>query len=167
MAEECSIRIEPPYQHVVSKQALAFAAINNGLCNNSDYEWLLESSIGSTCDQNGNYTAGSNLETLKAALDTITVIDHANGDMSAQASVTVFFGCPARQLYGEHSEEVTLLRKFRDDVARATPEGKHLITLYYQWGPTLLEAMEKNEAFKAEVKQLIDAILPMMRAVVR
>jgi len=152
---------------VVSQQSVTFAAINNGLCNNSDYEWLLESSIGSTCDQNGNYKAGSNLKTLNPASDTITVIDHANGGVSSQALVTIFPGCPARQLYGENSEEVNLLRKFRDDVARATPEGKHLITLYYQWGPVLTVAMEKNEAFKAEVKRLIDAILPMMRAVVR
>ena len=151
---------------MVAQQSVTFEAISNGLCNDPDYEWLLQSNIGSTCDQNGNYKAGSNLKTLNPASDTITVIDHANGGVSSQALVTIFPGCPARQLYGENSEEVNLLRKFRDDVARATPEGKHLITLYYQWGPVLTVAMEKNEAFKGDVKKMIDTLLPMIRLAV-
>lgn len=148
---------------MVAQQSVTFEAISNSLCNDPDYEWLLQSNIGSTCDQHGKYTAGSLLETPKPALDSITVIDHANGDMSAQASVRVFGRCPVRQLYGADSEEVILLRKFRDDVAGATPEGKYLIALYYQWAPVLSEAMEKDQTFKAEIRRLIDTLLPLMR----
>jgi hypothetical protein len=79
-------------------------------------------------------------------------------------STTVFPGCPVTQLYGVNSEEVRLLRKFRDDVASTTPEGKQLVTLYYQWGPMLSAAMEENEAFKAEMKKLMDTVLPIIRA---
>jgi hypothetical protein len=79
-------------------------------------------------------------------------------------STTVFPGCPVTQLYGVHSEEVRLLRKFRDDVVGTTPEGKQLVTLYYQWGPMLSAAMEENEAFKAEMKKLVDTFLPVIRA---
>jgi hypothetical protein len=125
----------------------------------------VDSTIGSTCDQNGNYTSGSNPPLVQAALDTVRVIDHANGGISAQAYVTVVFGCPLTQLYGENSEEVQLLRKFRDDVVSTTPEGIYLVTLYYQWGPMLSVAMEENQAFKAAMKNLIDAFLPVIRAV--
>jgi hypothetical protein len=79
-------------------------------------------------------------------------------------STTVFPGCPVTQLYGVNSEEVRLLRKFRDDAASTTPEGKQLVTLYYQWGPMLSAAIEENEAFKAEMKKLMDAVLPIIRA---
>ncbi len=158
---ECSIRIAPPWQRVVSLQSITFTARSSGFCNDPDYEWTLESSIGSTCDQNGHYRAGSNSTT---ALDIITVIDHANSGISARVLVKVFPRCPILQLYGENSEEVYLLRKFRDDVASTTPQGKQLIRLYYQWGPLLAAAIEKNEAFKAETKKLLDTILPVIRA---
>jgi hypothetical protein len=134
------------------------------LCNNSDYEWSVDSTIGSTCDQNGKYTAGSTPHLVQASLDTVRVTDHANGDISARAYVKVFPGCPVTQLYGVNSEEVRLLRKFRDKVASTTAEGKQLVTIYYQWGPMLSAAMEENEAFKAAMKKLMDTFLPMIRA---
>lgn len=162
----CSVRLEPAFEQVVSQQTVSFAVLNSGLCNTPEYEWLLETGIGSTCDQNGHYTAGSHLKKFKPALDTITVIDHANGDISARAVVTVFSACPARQLYGEDSEEVALLRKFRDDIASRTPEGQYLITLYYQWGPLIVEMMKQDEDFRAEVKDLINGILPLIRKAV-
>ena len=158
---ECSISIAPHWQRAVSLQSITFTARSSGLCNDPDYEWTLESSIGSTCDQNGHYIAGSNSTT---ALDIITVIDHANSGISARVFVKVFPRCPILQLYGENSEEVNLLRKFRDDVAGTTPEGKQLIRLYYQWGPLLAAAMDENIAFKAELKKLLDTILPVIRA---
>ncbi len=158
---ECSIRIAPPWQRAVSLQSITFTVRSSGLCNDPDYEWTLESSIGSTCDQNGHYIAGSNITT---ALDIITVIDHANNGISVRVFVKVFPRCPILQLYGENSEEVYLLRKFRDDIARTTPEGKQLATLYYQWGAILAAAMDENEAFKAELKKLLDTILPVIRA---
>ena len=158
---ECSISIAPHWQRAVSLQSITFTARSSGLCNDPDYEWTLESSIGSTCDQNGHYIAGSNSTT---ALDIITVIDHGNSGISARVFVKVFPRCPILQLYGENSEEVNLLRKFRDDVAGTTPEGKQLIRLYYQWGPLLAAAMDENIAFKAELKKLLDTILPVIRA---
>jgi len=158
---ECSISIAPHWQRAVSLQSITFTARSSGLCNDPDYEWTLESSIGSTCDQNGHYIAGSNSTT---ELDIITVIDHANSGISARVFVKVFPRCPILQLYGENSEEVNLLRKFRDDVAGTTPEGKQLIRLYYQWGPLLAAAMDENIAFKAELKKLLDTILPVIRA---
>jgi hypothetical protein len=166
VTQKCSIGITPSFQRVHSLQSVSFTIQSSGFCNDSDYEWSVDSTIGSTCDQNGNYTSGSNPPLVQAALDTVRVIDHANGGICAQAYVTVVFGCPLTQLYGENSEEVQLLRKFRDDVVSTTPEGIYLVTLYYQWGPMLSVAMEENQAFKAAMKNLIDAFLPVIRAAI-
>jgi hypothetical protein len=163
---KCSIGITPSFQRVHSLQSVSFTIQNSGFCNDSDYEWSVESAIGSTCDQTGNYRAGSSPHLVREALDIVRVIDHSNGGISAQAYVKVFSGCPATQLYGENAEEVQLLRKFRDDVVSTTPEGAYLVTLYYQWGPMLSAAMEKNKAFKAEMKKLVDTFLPVIQAVI-
>ena len=50
--------------------------------------------------------------------------------------------CPAVLLFGEDSDEVKLLRAFRDNILSQTIEGKELIRLYYQWSPALVDAME-------------------------
>ena len=64
---------------------------------------------------------------------------------------------------GEDSEEVMLLRSFRNNVLSKTPEGQELIRLYYQWSPTIVRAMEEDEEFKEEVKEMIGGILPLIR----
>ena len=70
--------------------------------------------------------------------------------------------CPPIFIYGEDSEEVELLRYFRDEVLGKTPEGQELIRLYYEWSPVIIEAMDKDEAFKEEVKVLIDETLTLI-----
>ena len=75
-------------------------------------------------------------------------------------------GCALTSTYGEGSEEVELLRKYRDTVLSTTPKGKELIDLYYKWNPTILEAMEADEKFKEEIKDIVDAILPMIEEAV-
>ncbi len=46
----------------------------------------------------------------------------------------------------------------------ATPNGREIIRLYYKWSPVIVKAMEKDEAFKAEIKAFIDGILPLVSA---
>ena len=79
-------------------------------------------------------------------------------------TVTVLFACPLQYLYGESSEEVLLLRWFRDHVLRTTPEGKQIIRLYYQWSPLLLKAMEEDDALQEAVKEVVDQLLRLLRA---
>jgi len=64
------------------------------------------------------------------------------------------------QIYGEDSEEVELLRYFRDNFLSKTHEGRELIKLYYHWSPVIFEAMEDDEEFKEEVHEMIDTVLP-------
>ncbi len=70
--------------------------------------------------------------------------------------------CFLSQIYGEYSEEVELLRDFRDEVLSQSPVGHEIVELYYQWSPMIVRAMEEDEAFKAEVKDVIDGILPLI-----
>jgi outer membrane protein assembly factor BamB len=71
--------------------------------------------------------------------------------------------CPAEELYGEDSEEAELLKSFRDNVLSKTPEGQKIEKLYYEWSPVIVKEMENNEAFKEEVKEIIDEILSLLR----
>ncbi len=70
--------------------------------------------------------------------------------------------CPADEIYGEGSFEVVILRSVRDTLLLRTPEGRELIKLYYQWSPAIVRAMQADEQFKKEVKQVLDGVLKLM-----
>jgi len=78
----------------------------------------------------------------------------------------ITIGCPFTIFYGKNSEEVELLRKYRDEILSKTVEGKKLIQLYYLWSPVITNAMEADEEFKKEVKEMIDELLPMIEEAV-
>lgn len=67
--------------------------------------------------------------------------------------------CAAALIYGERSEEAELLRHFRDNVLSNTIEGRELIRLYYLWSPIIVKAMEGDEEFKQDMRELIDEVL--------
>ena len=67
------------------------------------------------------------------------------------------------QIYGPRSEEVEMLRAFRDNILSANPAGQQMIKLYYQWSPAIVEAMEGDEGFKSRIKGIIDEALPLIR----
>ena len=70
--------------------------------------------------------------------------------------------CPSETIYGEHSAETQLLRSLRDNVLFKTHTGKELIRRYYQWSPFIVRAMEADEDFKENVKEMIDGMLPLL-----
>ncbi len=71
--------------------------------------------------------------------------------------------CVVSLIYGEHSEEIELIRYFRDNVLNETQEGRELIKLYYQWSPTIVRVIEADESFKQDVKEIIDGVLPILK----
>jgi len=87
---ECEVKINPSSATVFSGDILTLTASTIGEeCNPGDYEWSITATeIGSIIDQEGNYTAGSN-DTESQVTDTITVVDHANGDISESAVIAV------------------------------------------------------------------------------
>jgi hypothetical protein len=72
---------------------------------------------------------------------------------------TTDYICVPETIYGEHSAETELLRSLRDNVLSKSQEGQELIELYYQWSPLIVRAMESDEEFKQEVKDIVDEVL--------
>ena len=70
--------------------------------------------------------------------------------------------CAVRQMYGDSSAKTQLLRFFRYNVLQPTPEGREIIKLYYQWSPFIVKAMEADETFKKDVREVIDSIIPIV-----
>ena len=85
---------------------------------------------------------------------------------SPSTTTTTIKRCLSESIYGGTGKETRLLRHFRDTVLSKTTEGRELINLYYLWSPTIVNAMEGNEEFKAWVKEMIDDALPMMQKAV-
>jgi hypothetical protein len=158
----CKLHIEPKTIDVLSGQAVTFTAVTTGDCNDPSYEWSVQSDIGSRCDENGHYRAGINRDRFSLPTDTVTVVDHANNDMAVQATVTVVFGCPALHIYGEGSEDIEVLRRFRDDVLSTSREGQEIARLYYQLSPPVVKAMMANDQLKEALKSMLDGLLPLL-----
>jgi hypothetical protein len=75
--------------------------------------------------------------------------------------------CPVEMMYGNSSEEVRLLRSFRDKVLNKTKEGQELVRLYYQLGSILVKEIKKDEGSAKEIKKIVDGVLPLIRKVVK
>ena len=93
---------------------------------------------------------------------------HIDDDCNVVTTTTTGPGttCPTKEIYGEGSREVILLRAVRDNLLSQTPEGQELIKLYYRWSPVIVKAMETDEEFKEEFKDMIDELLPMIEKAV-
>jgi hypothetical protein len=91
------------------------------------------------------------------SLDTSTTTTVASTTTTISGSTTTTVTpCPTEEIYGEHSEETELLRYLRDNVLSKTLEGQELIRLYYKWSPVIVEIMNEDEQFKAQVKETLD-----------
>jgi hypothetical protein len=94
---------------------------------------------------------------------TTTSISTSTTTAGPNTTTTVNGGpCPLKLIYGEDSYETELLRYFRDNTLSQTSEGQELIKLYYQWSPAIVKAIEEDEEFKAQVKEMIDVVLPLI-----
>jgi hypothetical protein len=102
-------------------------------------------------------------------IDPESVVDTANKLVVFKTQVLGLFqavavesGCPVEQIYGTHSEEVALLRAFRDTILSKTPAGQRVIKIYYDWSPAITEAVAKDKAFKEEIKRMIDPVVGLI-----
>ena len=84
------------------------------------------------------------------------------GCLTPVKSACVPTECTVEELYGEYSEEIEMLRYFRDDVLSQTPVGQEIIELYYEMSPAIVQAMEEDEEFRKEVKEMIDGVLGLI-----
>ncbi len=93
---------------------------------------------------------------------TTTTITVSTTTTTSEVTTTISDECPIEEIYGEDSEEVAILRYFRDSVLSKTTEGKEIIRLYYEWSSLIVKAMERDEGFKEEVKEMVDGILMLI-----
>lgn len=70
--------------------------------------------------------------------------------------------CPVESIYKNSSTQAVLIRRFRDKILSRSPEGREFIRLYYQISPAVVTAMEGDEEFKEEVRELIDGVLQVI-----
>jgi hypothetical protein len=70
--------------------------------------------------------------------------------------------CPMTFALGSDANDLNTLRRFRDEVLSKTPVGQEIIKLYYQWSPAIVKAMEQDEEFKKDVKNLVEEVLGMI-----
>jgi hypothetical protein len=70
--------------------------------------------------------------------------------------------CPLETIYGEQSEEIRLLRYFRDNLLNKTKEGREYIKLYYQWSPLIVKAMKEDKEFAKNIKEIVDEVLNLL-----
>jgi hypothetical protein len=111
----------------------------------------------SSCGQTTGTTT-----TTTASTTTTTDDETTTTTIDGNTTTTTTKKCPSQKIYGEDSKEVELLRYIRDNVLSKTAEGQEIIRLYYQLSPAVVKAMENNQEFKEEVKEMIDGILPLI-----
>ena len=101
----------------------------------------------------------TSLEDTKTYFGAIATDMNYDGPILISTSTTTTISCPSEELYGEGAEELALLRYFRDTILNQTPEGKELISLYYQWSTFVVKAMQEDEEFKEAIREMADEIL--------
>ena len=121
---------------------------------------LLTVYVGDVMSTTIESTSTSSSSTIKSTT-TSTIPTNGSTTTIAESTTTTSI-CPSEQIYGEDTYETALLRNFRDYVLTQTPEGQEIIRLYYQWSPVIVKAMEEDEEFKEEVKEMIDGVLGLV-----
>jgi hypothetical protein len=154
----CSISLIPGISEVVSGQSLKFYLHTEGDCRNATYEWSIESPIGSSCDQDGNYVSGINRNFFTQTTDVVKVVE-LNSGSADQSKLLVSWQCFLLRLYGEDSEEVGIFRRFRNHFIDSSPEGEAIIRFYYKWSPLLVKAIEKDEELEEQLREVVDTLL--------
>jgi hypothetical protein len=107
----CELRLTPQSGTAAQGETITFEITSSGNCDTSQYEWSLSSNTDSSIEARGTkciYTAGENY-TADPLTDTITVRDTTNGDIRADAKITL-----------NSEDEVLSLRALPDSLAKTS-----------------------------------------------
>ena len=104
--------------------------------------------------------AGQTLEDIFGYEDSSNTLEVSSDSTTTTTAKPA--GCPVEGIYGEDSEEVYLLRNFRDAVLSGSVEGRELIRLYYAGSPAVLVLIENDAEFRRIVKTAVDHLLPLI-----
>jgi len=136
----------------------------------SDTIVINTSVTGQDTDAIAQSTSASIVDTNLAPQEySAEIITLCEGDHTTTSTITIpttttacIDPCCTEQIYGEYSEEAKLLRYIRDNILNQTPEGQEIIKLYYKWSPAIVKAMDEDEGFKEDVKEMIDGVLGLI-----
>ena len=65
--------------------------------------------------------------------------------------------------YSRDDEETELLREYRDKVLSKSATGRQMIKTYYELSPAVAEVLQKNDTAKANVRRVLDSLMPAIR----
>lgn len=94
---------------------------------------------------------GSSASTIYAVGAVGTILQYTDDDGDGT--------CLIKNLYGDYSEKVTLMRHFRDNRLAKTLGGRMAIRAYYALSPLMVKTIGYDEGLKGAVKALIDTVV--------
>jgi PKD repeat protein len=75
--------------------------------------------------------------------------------------------CFLKKSLGEGSQEVQMLRRFRDSVLGGTAEGRRYIRLYYRYNGEIAAMMRKDAALAEDISRCGAALMPLAEVMLR
>lgn len=99
---------------------------------------------------------------ISTSTSTTTIFDDTTTIITSSTTTGRIQPCLVESIYGEDSEEVIILRYFRDQLLKNSPEGREIIKLYYAWSPFMVRLIEKDQAFRDEIKITIDEFMDVI-----
>jgi len=135
--------------------------------DDEDFVVVVDSTISDDFTEGTSTGSPSILEWPEWSDTTTTTVKPTTTTAPITTTTTTKGICASEEIYGQNSKEAELLRCFRDDILSKTEEGRELIRLYYQLSPVIVEAMNENEEFKKDVKEMMEGILLLIRDIVK
>ena len=93
---------------------------------------------------------------------TITTTSPSTTSSTANSTTTTTPRCAMKKIYGDNARETQLLRNFRKNALSKNQVGQELITLYYEWSPAIVKAMQEDEGFRKDITALINEMVQLM-----
>ena len=155
-----------------STQGTAYEFVDTGVQNGKTYYYKLESiNLSGNSELFGPTSVTLSTSTSTTISVTTSIITTSTTSpvttsttTISSTSTTIRSGpCAAEAIYGEHTEETELLRKYRDNVLSKTPEGQEIIETYYKFSPAATMLLKQRPLLKDRIKALLDGILPGIR----
>jgi|GEM_PF-2122735 len=137
-------------------------------CLKVHYSITYQNSSGEYGELEDSNWFARNVGRIKVESDVLVyhpVVGELEFDVSVELiDYAVQIDCPATVALkgGTRENDLSTLRKLRDEVLSKTPQGQEIIKLYYEWSPAIVKVMEEDEEFKEEVKKVIDEVLEMI-----
>jgi len=158
---QCEVIINLPSVYVSPWENMQLSAHTfcDGKAVTGNYVWYVDTSAGSKIDENGLYKAGAITGT-----DIVTVIDtliNENNMANDMITISPLWPMAYDKMWGaKKGKNLSLLRKFRDDVLADSELGRDYIFMLYNNSLEILVLLLQNPSLTKETSRVIDGLLP-------